>query len=80
MPNKKLMSIVDAAGYAMVATDDMYAAAGDFQPEIAMRNGHRLASRAVVKAPQAPSPKAQQVEAWALWLRDLVWWNGRAAA
>ena len=82
MTTKRLMSVVDAAGYAMAPTEDSLSFVGEFQPEIALRNGHQSAARVTGKPRVEPSPVILHLEAWALWLRDLFgpWWGGRAAA
>jgi hypothetical protein len=81
MPTKRLMSVVDAAGYAMAPTDDLFAiAAAEFQPEMALRNGHQSAARVLPKAPAEPSPVILHLEAWAHWLRDLFGPRWGAAA
>ena len=82
MPTKRLMSVVDAAGYAMAPTEDLLSIAGEFQPEIALRNGHQSAARVTVKPRTEPSATVLHLEAWAVWLRDLFGpsTGGRAAA
>jgi hypothetical protein len=81
MPTKKrLMSVVDAAGYAMAPADDMMAGDVPFQPEVALRNGHKSASRTVVPTrPEPPSAKVQHLEAWAHWARDILGLSGPRA-
>jgi hypothetical protein len=81
MSARKLMSIVEAAGYAMAAVDEIDSESCEFQPEVAFRNGHQSAARALAK-PIGMSPPAAHVESLGLWLRDVVgpWWGGRAPA
>ena len=80
MSTKRLMSVVDAAGYAMAPTEDLLSLAAEFQPEIAMRNGHQAAARVVPAVRTEPSPIMLQLEAWAVWLRDLFGPRWGAAA
>ncbi len=81
MPNKRLMSVVDAAGYAMAPSEELFSiATAEFQPEIALRNGHQSAARSMPKPRTEPSPLLLQLEAWALWLRDLFGPRWGAAA
>jgi hypothetical protein len=79
---KKLMTAVDAAGYAMAPSEDYVSPPVELQPEVALRNGHKTASRAVAKVEPSPrSSRALYLEAWMLWLRDLFGPpSGRAAA
>ena len=81
MSNGNLMSIVDAAGYAMAPADDFVSSPVEFQPEIALRNGHRSAARNL-QGRSKTTPLLIQIETLAAWLRDLFGprWGGRAAA
>ncbi|MGQ0673096.1 MAG: hypothetical protein ACT4N2_09495 [Hyphomicrobium sp.] len=81
MANKRLMSVVDAAGFAMAASDE-FATVVELQPEMALRLGHQSAARITPVVRSAPPTHYKQAEAWVLWLRDLFGprWGGRAAA
>lgn len=80
MPNKRLMSVVDAAGYAMAPADEFVGQAVDRQLDNALRNGHQSAARVAPPVKHPPSPLMLQLEAWSLWVRDVFGFGGRAAA
>ena len=80
MSTRNLMSVVDAAGYAMAPADEFVSTPLDFQPEIALRNGHESAAR-VLKRPAQVSTIHSHLESMSAWMRDMIgpWFGGRAA-
>lgn len=80
MPNKRLMSVVDAAGYAMAPTEDVMSRYHDPLPDAALRNGHQSAARVITKPQTEPSSLTLHASAWTIWVRELFGFGGRAAA
>ena len=81
MSTRNLMSVVDAAGYAMAPADEFVSMPLDFQPEIALRNGHVSAAR-VLRRPIGTPTIHTLLESISAWMRDMIgpWFGGRAAA
>jgi hypothetical protein len=93
MMRVRLMSPIEAAGYAMAPSEEDMAYdeacetyLSDWaheQPEHALRNGHASAAR-VTQRHLVPfkRPAVFADPGWAHWLRDICsgWWIGRAAA
>lgn len=80
MPNKRLMSVVDAAGYAMAPTEDPMPRYNARHPDDKLRNGHQSAAKTIPAVQPEPSTLALHAAAWTMWLRELFGFGGRAAA
>jgi hypothetical protein len=59
--SRLLVKAADAAGYAMAASEEDLAELALRQPEVALRNGHAAAARAVVRRMSAPFTRLEQV-------------------
>jgi hypothetical protein len=75
---RQLMSIEQAAGFAMAPSEDDMAEAFDPAPDDALRNGHVAAARKTASELSRVIVPAGEQHA----LRDLVsaWWPGKAHA
>lgn len=83
MGTNTLMSVVDAAGFAMAAPDDDATVVSPLQPEVALRNGHKEAAHTSPETLPAPfMAEAGWLAALREHLRDYLggWWGGRAHA
>lgn len=76
MSKKALMSVVDAAGYAMAAPEDDVPSVNDTIPEVALRNGHQTAAH------KSPAAQHSMLKEPGQWVREALngWWGGKAPA
>lgn len=78
MSRKALMSVIDAAGYAMAAPEEDVPSMDEQMPEEALRNGHLAAARKGAGV----AGQISVLKDSSHWVRETVngWWGGKAPA
>lgn len=78
---RQLMSIEEAAGFAMAPSEDDMSEPFEMSPDEALRNGHVTAARDAVGSLPKPPGLAHEPHG-ATWVRETLfsWWGGKAHA